>query len=84
MNVGRPPKYPELQDPEWLRARYVVDGLSADQIAEMIDFDCTTTTVRNWLRRHGIPLRPSTEQAPNGRRGWRQGDRVPTPRSGMF
>ena len=58
--MGRPPKYPELQDADWLRARYVTEGLSTIEIAEMLDFDCAPTTVGNWLRKHGIPARPPT------------------------
>ena len=54
---GRPLVYPELGDAEWLRARYVDDGLSADKIAELVDFDCHRQSVWNALCRHGIPRR---------------------------
>ena len=66
-------KYPDLLNAEWLRARYWDDGLSADQIAELIDFDCAQATVNKWLHRHGIPLRDRTELAPNGRPIWSEG-----------
>lgn len=66
-------KYPELQDPAWLRARYVEDGLSLDGIAELVDFDCSAVTVGYWMRKHGIPARPRTSRAPAGRSVWTEG-----------
>lgn len=71
--TGRPPMYPELQDRDWLHARYVVEGLSQERIAELIDFGCTHKTVGNWLRRHGIPARPRGVRAPATRPGWAEG-----------
>ena len=61
------PRYPELQDPDWLRARYIDEGLSADQIAEMLGFECASQSVLYWLRKHNIPARPQAAPAPHGR-----------------
>ena len=58
MRRGRSP-YPELKDRDWLYARYWGDGLSAERIAELIDFDCTNDAVLVALKRHGIKVRPA-------------------------
>ncbi len=66
-------KYPDLLNAEWLRARYWDDGLSADQIAELLGFECSQATVGKWLRHHGIPTRGSGEPSPSGRPKWTEG-----------
>ena len=72
------PKYPELLNGDWLYARYVEDGLSLDQIAELIGFDVPAGTVAYWLGKHGIPTRANTRRAPNGRSSCSEG-RAPRP-----
>jgi DNA-binding CsgD family transcriptional regulator len=49
-------KYPELNDPRWLQAKYAISG--ANSIADEVG--CSAGTVRQALRRHGIRLRPGT------------------------
>lgn len=53
--IHRASKYEELNDEEWLREMYVEKGLGSTTIAEHIG--CSSTTVRKWLRRHGIDIR---------------------------
>jgi len=48
-------KYPQLDDREWLEHEYVVLGKFDAQIAEKIG--CSTPTVGNARRRHGIPAK---------------------------
>jgi DNA-binding CsgD family transcriptional regulator len=46
---------PALSDPDWLRARYVTQGRTSDEIAGEVG--CSATTVKAALRAHGIPTR---------------------------
>ena len=48
--------YKELNDSEWLRKRYEVDGLSTKQIAALVGTK-TPNSVRQALLRHGIVVR---------------------------
>lgn len=50
-------RYPELHDRTWLHARYVEERLTGDQMAELIDFDCTAAAVYAALHRWEIPVR---------------------------
>ena len=75
--MANEPLYPELRDADWLRARYVDEGLSQDQIAELLGFECARATVGQWLRRHGIPARPISAGAPHGRPRWTEGRDLP-------
>lgn len=50
-------RYPLLADRQWLRNRYEHDRADLEDIAEQAG-GCHTSTVRWWLRRHNIPLRP--------------------------
>ena len=65
--MARAPRYEEFLDAEWLRTRYVDEGLSTDQIAELIGFDVKPASVGYWLAKHGIPLRPKSSKSPAGR-----------------
>ena len=47
---------PELADSDWLRARYIDEGLSTAQIAALLD--CGSPAVRVALIRAGIDRRP--------------------------
>lgn len=47
-------KYPQLEDPVWLRARYLEDKMTAQAIARLLG--AHTVTVTNWLRHHDITL----------------------------
>jgi len=50
---------PELADADILRRLYTEQKLHTTEIAEMLD--CGSTTVADWLARHGIDRRPYTE-----------------------
>lgn len=51
----------QYRDAEWLRRQYVVLGKSADQIAAALDENVAPSTIRDWLRRHEIPVRSVSE-----------------------
>jgi hypothetical protein len=60
---------------DWLREKYVADGLSTYQIARLVGRD--PKTVWAWLKKHGIPLRkrnwsnrPSQTTRPYQSPGW--------------
>ena len=44
-----------LQDADWLKAKYVDEGLSTTQVAEIAE--CQASLVSQYLRRHGINAR---------------------------
>jgi IS30 family transposase len=48
-------RFPELEDANWLRQRYLVEGLSSFAIAA--ELGCRATTVSRALQRHGIAAR---------------------------
>jgi predicted RNA-binding Zn-ribbon protein involved in translation (DUF1610 family) len=48
-------KYPQLGDQEWLTSKYVTEGLSCPQVAELIG--CTASAVELRLEQYGIPRR---------------------------
>jgi len=49
------------RDPEFLRQKYEVEGLSQAEIAELCD--CTSSTISDWLQRFGIDTRSYAERA---------------------
>jgi transposase len=57
--MGPPPTEP-LNDAQVLREWYLGDDMSSKEIAEKVG--CSPDAVRNWLRRHGIPLRPPAHE----------------------
>lgn len=56
--------HPGAPDEDWLRARYLVDGLSTQLIAEQLG--CSSQYIRDTMRRYGIPLRPRGGGAKSG------------------
>jgi len=48
--------YADVLTREFLNEMYVNDGRAASDIAA--DLGCSESTVRNWLRRHRLPVRP--------------------------
>jgi hypothetical protein len=48
--------YADVLTADFLRTHYVEGEMGAWEIAA--DVGCSESTVRNWLRRHGIPVRP--------------------------
>jgi hypothetical protein len=54
-------RYPALDDPAWLRERYVVEGFTQRGIATLVG--CSDVLVSRALKRHGI-LRPADRTAP--------------------
>jgi len=44
-----------LTDSEWLREKYVKEGMTAEEIVE--DLNCSTKPVYYWLNKHGIEAR---------------------------
>lgn len=74
-------RIPVLWDEEWLRQRYVITGLSLDEIAA--EAGCSDTSVANALHRTGIairpPIRPATVEA-----GQRYGRLVVVRQEGML
>jgi len=56
---------PKYQDGEWLHQQYIGLERSTVEIAE--ECDCTTTTVSDWLSRHDIEARDSSQQLPDER-----------------
>jgi transposase-like protein len=56
----RAPGADRLEDGAWLRARYLDEGKSCQQIAE--ELGCAKMTVHRALRRHGIGGRPAGRQ----------------------
>jgi transposase-like protein len=53
------PKYPQLQDRDWLEQEYVEHGRTTYDIAEEIG--CDPQVVGGWLRRHDIQARSAAE-----------------------
>lgn len=53
---GRSP-YWQLADEEWLRERYIEDGMTHQQVADLIG--CSRNAVTQALHRHGIRSRPT-------------------------
>lgn len=50
-----PDSGPRYRDPEWLRARYRCEGLTQREMAERCGV--SPSTVRKWMREHGIETR---------------------------
>ena len=48
-------EYRELYDKDWLRSKYIDDGMTAIEISE--ELGCAHGTVRDYLSRHGIRKR---------------------------
>lgn len=44
-----------FRDPDWLREKYVEEGLSTWEVADLCG--CSQTTIRDWLGRHSIDTR---------------------------
>lgn len=63
--------YPELLDPEWLKSRYIVDNMSASEIADELGFDVTSSLVHYYLKKAKIP-RKDTSLAVKGKRTYRR------------
>jgi hypothetical protein len=53
---------PELHDVDWLRERYVVEGLGTKRIARLLG--CGRQSVMHALRRNGIPIDPASRRFP--------------------
>lgn len=58
--------FPQLRDVDWLRTRYIDDGLNGEEIAALIG--SSRTAVTNAIRRTGIPPRVAGQIRPNHRR----------------
>jgi transposase len=57
------------KDESWLREKYVDEGKSLREVAEMAD--CSSRTVKEWLDEFGIPTRPTAEPTgPHADREW--------------
>ena len=56
-------QFPDLRDPDWLRAEYVTAGRSLVSIAT--EQQCTRQTVANALAAAGIPIRARTTTRPD-------------------
>lgn len=54
----------ELKDEEWLREQYVTQERSTYDIAD--ELGVVKTTVANWMRKHGIEFRSSSERVAKG------------------
>lgn len=63
-------RYPKLNDAAWLRQQYVKLGSGANSIANQLG--CSSNTVLQALRRHGITVRPGTVPFLLG--AWTDGD----------
>lgn len=62
-------------DPAWLRCKYVNEGLSLVEVAELAG--CDYQTIAKRLRRQGVAVRPSWDSGErDGRRPWRDRDWV--------
>lgn len=59
-------KYPKLNDEQWLRQKYLKEGVSAVKIGEIIGVK-TSNSVRQSLIRFGIPLRNSSDAQTHNR-----------------
>ena len=59
-------QFPDLRDPDWLRAEYVTAGRSLVSIAT--EQQCTRQTVANALAAAGIPIRARTTTRPDAER----------------
>lgn len=68
---GQRTPYRQLEDKDWLHARYVDDGLSILEITRLVGAR-TVKPVGRALRRHNIPARP-----PGRRRALHNGERRP-------
>ena len=53
---------PKYRDEEWLRERYVEEGLTQKEISNLCD--CCQHTISVWLRKHDIQTRCSRDQTP--------------------
>lgn len=51
----------QLTDVDWLRGKYVEEGMNSYEIAECLS--CSATSVRYWLNEHGIEMRSNTKPA---------------------
>ena len=54
-----PRKYPLLYDKAWLERKYWIEKLSSSKIADIVG--CDSTSVRNYMAKHGIPCRTLSE-----------------------
>jgi predicted transcriptional regulator len=61
--MPRPATFHELHDAEWLRARYVNEGLQQSEIATLIG--CSAGAVGRALKRYGITVRDRNEPEPS-------------------
>ena len=59
MSKFQPRKFPQLYDREWVVQNYVTERRSPDEIAA--ELGCTGTSVRDALKRLGIPKRSAVE-----------------------
>lgn len=55
------PRYPRLADKNWMYQKYWGELLTSKEIADIVG--CSEATPRDWLQKHGIPLR--SRQRPN-------------------
>jgi hypothetical protein len=60
--MPRPAIFPELHDADWLRARYVNEGLQQSEIAALIG--CATASVGHALKRLGVTAKERSEPEP--------------------
>ena len=56
-------RHPELHDEKWLYEKYVVDGLNASEIANLLG--CTDSAVRSAMQRHDIKIRAWSDKRPH-------------------
>jgi len=49
---GKPAADKRLQDKSWFRQKYIDEGLSTTEIADLCD--CARPTVQDWKRKHGV------------------------------
>lgn len=50
--TDRRPWHPELRDEDWLRSRYLEDGMSPIAIAE--ELECSVPHVMRWIGQHRL------------------------------
>lgn len=55
------------RDEDTLRSLYLDEGMTVEGIADR--FDCSTSTIHNWMDHHGIDVRPR-EESMKGRNVW--------------
>lgn len=60
-------------DRDWLYQKYIIEGLSCPQIGKLVNRD--GSTIRHWLRKHGIPTRPRGHNREYLLKGQRKGFR---------